>query len=411
MGQLTSCILALSLCGITTSAQTASPPLTLEQQLAAGRSDLILQQGKLSGDGAAKLRAALQPAQYVFLGEDHGLAEVADFAGALYAELQPLGFNTVALEVGPYTARALSHALASRDAGAQQAAFLRRHPMSVAFYNTQEELHFLEHARTLSGDRFKVIGFDQELMGASRWLLEEVAAQHLPPATRELVNRLLAREEAAVEDARKSGRPDLLFMMVAPRDDLELLQTQLEHSHLDATPIRNLLASRDIYTQFFKNGYEGNVMRSLLMRRYFVEAGGAGRKVMLKGGTEHAFKGVNPVDNRDLGNFIAEAAEGAGVRSLHIAMIAASGEQLMFAGAGRPMKATPINQGARDSLLADFKPLLDEAEQHDAWSLFDLQPLRPQLRRLKVGRELARIILGFDYVVIVPRGHPSHEIE
>jgi hypothetical protein len=30
---------------------------------------------------------------------------------------------------------------------------------------------------------------------------------------------------------------------------------------------------------------------------------------------------------------------------------------------------------------------------------------------LKVGRELARIILGFDYVVIVPRGHPSHEIE
>jgi hypothetical protein len=55
-----------------------------------------VENGKLTGPGGAKIRAAVAGTCYVFLGEDHGTAQVAKFADARTSELQPLGFNTFA---------------------------------------------------------------------------------------------------------------------------------------------------------------------------------------------------------------------------------------------------------------------------------------------------------------------------
>ncbi len=150
------------------------------------------------------------------------------------------------------------------------------------------------------------------------------------------------------------------------------------------------------------------------MRQYFTAAGGAepGRKVLLKAGGEHAFKGLNPLRNRDLGNFVAELAEGLQQRSVHILMFAAAGQQLTFAGAGKPMRPMPINVAAKDSPLPSVKPLLQVAAKHPLrWSLFDLRPLRSNFRSLgAVTPEMEKILYGFEFVIVVPKGAASHEI-
>jgi hypothetical protein len=136
----------------------APPRAGLSAQLAANRTDLSVRDQRLEGAGAAVLAAALDGAAFVFLGEDHGVAQVAQFAGTLYAILQPRGFDTLAIEVGPFTARELSAVLRRPDALEAHAAFLRDHPMSVAFYDTSEEFEFLRAAAKASGKKLRIIG-------------------------------------------------------------------------------------------------------------------------------------------------------------------------------------------------------------------------------------------------------------
>lgn len=390
----------------------ATPPApTLAGELAAHRTEVRVENMRIAGDGANLLTEAVHDAQFVFLGEDHGLAQVAQFADALFATLQPLGFNTLALEVGPFTAKELNEAVAAREE--HHRAFLSQHPMTVPFYNTREEFSFLQHARQLSGGRLRIIGFDQELIGSSGLLLEQVEHEKLTPALRATVARLRGDDAAALQKARESRNPTQLFMLTAPRADLESLERELKAARLDAHPIINLLESRHIYELYTgRMQYRNNVERSLLMRKYFHQSypDSSREKVMLKAGGEHAFKGVNPLLNRDLGNHVAELAEGHGGTSVHIIIIAAGGEQLMFAGAGAPMKPMAINAMGRDSQLSAFQPVVEEALKHEGWSLFDLRPLRPIAQRLKMGPEFERVVLGFDFAVIVPKGDPSHEI-
>jgi hypothetical protein len=396
--------------------RAATPPAGLAEQLAANRTDLSVsaQEMRLAGPGTAVLAKATDGAQYVFLGEDHGLAQVAQLATALFAMLQPRGFDALALEVGPFTARQLATALHQSDPLQAHQAFLRDHPMSVAFYNTREEFDFLRAAAKASGERLRVMGFDQELMGNSKALLETVRDQDLPAGTAARVGEMLIAEQDALADARGSGRPDLLYMMTAPLQDLLDLQTALRRARLDSTPIDSLLASRAVYEESGRSGYASNVQRSLLMRQYFTAADSAepGRKILFKGGGEHAFKGLNPLRNRDLGNFIAELAEGRQQRSVHILIFAASGRQLVFTGAGKPMKALPIDLASKDSPLQSVKPLIQAAARHrGSWSLFDLRPLRAKFRSLgKVEPDFEKVLYGFDFAIVVPKADPSHEI-
>jgi hypothetical protein len=108
---------------------------------------------------------------------------------------------------------------------------------------------------------------------------------------------------------------------------------------------------------------------------------------------------------------VAETAEGRGQQGLHILILAGGGDQLAFAGPGKPMQPSAITPNSKDSDLADFLPFINEAAKHDTWSLFDLRPMRPLLRRMKPDPEIERIILGYDFLVIVPKAHPSHEIQ
>lgn len=381
--------------------------------LAAERRDLVLDAGELAGPGGVVLREAAADAHFVLLGEDHGIAEIPAFATALYRLLEPAGFDTLAVEVGPRVASEVERILGMDEHRARFEAFLSEYPFSVAFYDREEELAFLERAAALSGAKFRLVGVDQELMGASKLLLRQAHALARGPEVAARLDALLAAEAKAFARAQRSGDPSDLFMMTADARELAAVREQLAaESPAAARPLDALLASREIYALDAREGWRSNVLRAGLMREHLRAAfTGAWPKMLVKIGAYHAFKGINPLRSRELGNFLAEVAELLGSRSLHLLVVGGQGEQSRFAGIGRPPETAPIAVATPEGGLPALAPFVEIAARHERWSLFDLRPLRPLYRKLSpIDPELERLVYGFDLVLVIPRGTASRPL-
>ena len=148
-------------------------------------------------------------------------------------------------------------------------------------------------------------------------------------------------------------------------------------------------------------------MRLALFKRTLASRLGAQeQKLLVKVGANHAYKGNNPLNNRDIGNFLAERAEGLGQTSLHVIVLAAKGKQLRFTGPGKPHQAALIELDS-----PAFKLLNSAGTTDGSWSLFDLRPLRSGSRKLAAGDiELFNLINGYDFALIIPEGTASAQL-
>src|SRR4029077_19929738 len=139
--------------------------------------------------------------------------------------------------------------------------------------------------------------------------------------------------------------------------------------------------------------------RALLMKHNFVadyqrassnEA--SAPKILLKFGAWHMFKGINPLLNNDLGNYVTELAEGNGTSSVRILILGVNGNQLRFAGIGRPAAPATLDLARdKDSDFLYLKPMFDNLLT-DGFTVFDLRGFRPGFRSLgPVDREMERL--------------------
>ena len=134
------------------------------------RGAISVQDGKLAGPSAEVLRTAMADAQFVALGEDHGIRQIPEFAAALCAELAPHGFHHMGLEIGPYVAPEIEKMARSADGAKQLAEFDKKYPETIAFYNWQEEFAMLQKCEgAASPGHMTIWGLDQEFMGATRF--------------------------------------------------------------------------------------------------------------------------------------------------------------------------------------------------------------------------------------------------
>ncbi|HMF28500.1 MAG TPA: hypothetical protein VKE42_06995, partial [Candidatus Cybelea sp.] len=218
--------------------------------IAAARMPLTFENGVFGGAGAAAIARALDGAQYVMIGEDHGIAEIPAFSTALCAEIAPHGFDTVAIEVGPSTAKVLADALGSADPVAAIARYDAQHPFSIAFYDFSEEYAFLRACRTAMGPtRFALWGLDQELMGSSGALLAAALASAATPPERNALQRLIVQDSADYAKAMKSGDPGDMAMVKFDEAALTSVENELAASGSDAAAILELLESERIYRE------------------------------------------------------------------------------------------------------------------------------------------------------------------
>jgi len=393
------------------------------ETLKKNRASISVKDGKLAGPGAEVLRTALVEAQFVALGEDHGIRQIPEFAAALCAELAPHGFHHMGLEIGAYIAPELEKMARSADGAKQLAEFEKNYPETIAFYNWQEEFAMLQKCESAaSPGHLTIWGLDQEFMGATGFLADKILATNPGPEAKAAIETLLKETIEAHATATKTGSPGDLFMMTAKQDELDRVRGLLKkQGKPEAQKLFDaLLVSREIYQKNMADDYYlSNRQRALLMKKNFSEpfaassqSNGVLPKVFFKFGAYHMFRGINPLHSSELGNLISEAAEANQLKSVHILIAGVKGEQLRFAGIGKPAEAGPLDlAGDKDSPFLFFKPLFD-TQVENSWTLYDLRALRDGFSKYgKIDPELERVIFGYDFVVFIPDPKASHLVE
>lgn len=408
-------LLALALV-LAARAAAATP---LDDAIAKARAPIAVEGGKLSGAGADVLRPALDAANFVMLGEDHGIAQTPAFGAALCAELAPHGFHHLALEVGPSVAPQLEQFARAGDGAAREAAFARKYPETIAFYDWKEERDMLAScARASTAQPLQLWGLDQELMGAPVYVLAQILATHPGPAGKAAIEALVRADAAAHAAAAKTGDYGKLWLISAPQAELDGAAAALakdgspEAQHLFAS----LVESRAIYLgQSGPDPYLSNRERAKLMKRTFLDdlsaaahAEKAFPKVMIKLGAWHLYRGLNPLRSSEMGNLIGEAAEGHGVEAVNILVLGVKGQQLQVAGVSRTPRPVALDLTKPGSDFAFLAPFFAAMEPH-GWTLFDLRGFRPHFRKLgTLDPELERVIFGYDFLLLVPDPRPEH---
>jgi erythromycin esterase-like protein len=393
-----------------------------DKKLVENRYELNLKDGHLSGAGSEVLEKAVSGAQFILIGEQHGNTETPEFVSAVCDLAVPQGFHTMALETGPLIAGQLENWISRSDWRGYVAEFEKEFPDSIPFYNLQDEADLLAHCRQRAGDApFHLWGLDQEFYGESRFLLETLLRDDPDKPATAKVRQMLLENDQAYRRAISTGNVADTFMLAAPESEVqELKQLVSRQNNPAAQAVLNAFVdSRAIYRKHLEGeGYDSNRLRAAMMKELFTRryeqatrAQGKPAKVLLKFGSAHLYKGINPLHNDDLGNFVTELADGHGSVSLHINVIGAKGADAAFAAPGQPpqIEAFDLLQDTSPS-VAFVKPLIAH-RLPEGWTLFDLRGLREDFNSLPpMDEELERLIFGYDILIVVPNFTPSTPI-
>jgi len=256
-------------------------------------------------------------------------------------------------------------------------------------------------------------------MGASKYLLDQMAEQPLGPLAKSKIEAFRKLESDDYRRASESGDPRELFMVKIKEEELFALQKLLTApKEMPALAMLNsLIESRSIYTKNMTpgQGYSSNTQRARLMKQY---VGGhltlaPAQRMLLKAGAVHVFRGYNPLGagSREIGNYLAEYAEGRGQKSLHVLVLASKGQQAQFAGIGRASATTEIEKVDTKSAMAGVLPFFAAAKEHKEWSLFDVRPLLGSAKSLANGDSSAQgMIQGYDFVLVIPDGNATSDL-
>jgi hypothetical protein len=387
-------------------------PSALEQKLREVRFDLRIENGRYTGAAAPVLEDAVDRAQYVLIGEDHITREIPQFTATMCDEMARHGLSAVAVETGPQVAKFVSSLFGTPDRLARMAALTHHYPDSVAFLNIQEENDLVEHcSEVASRSNFHLWGLDQEFLGSAGWLLDQILATPLGPASRAAITHLKDEVQRDAAQAKETGDPSNLFLLSASDRALNDVAALLQR---EGSPAANalfdeLVESHEIYLKNAQRSPESNSQRARLLKQNFsrdLQAAGDPRhqRVLLKFGDWHLYKGFNPLNQRDLGNYVAELADSQGSISLHICILGAKGMHRMYAGYGRPTKVERFVLD-EDRDYRWLKPAIDN-QLPNAWTLFDLRKMRFQALSA-VDPDMERLIYGYDLLIIIPEVTPA----
>ena len=398
------------LCTVALAAQTTPPP-DLGQKLREVRFDLRIENGKFTGSAAPVLQTAIAQAKYVAIGEDHITAEIPQFASAVCDAMAPLGLAAMAIEVSPRAAAFVTSTFGKPDRLARMAALMEKYPDAVAFQNVKQENDLADHCASAAGaQKFHLWGLDQEFAGSAGWLLDEILETHPGPQATAAIQRLKEEERQDAISA-EANDPSKLFMLSVSTKELDAAAALLRsEGNLKANiDFHELTNSRQIYLLNQQGSPESNSVRARLLKenlRDDIEASklSPSAKVLLKFGDWHLYKGFNPLQQRDLGNYVAELADGEGSTSLHICVLGAKGTHFSYGGYKKPGNLTPFVMD-EDSDYKWMTPLIKN-QVASGWTLYDLRKLRFQgLGSTDVN--LTRLIYGYDLLVVIPELTPG----
>ncbi len=407
-------VAALIVCaGLSGTAAATTPSSDLTALLRAGRHRLVLRHGALNGDGAPILRQALHDAQFIAIGEQHGTQEVPQFVAAVCRAMAQDGLDALAVEAGPFAVAHIQPWTQQRDGAGMLRLTEQDFPDFIAFFAWKQEFDLLTACETAVQPPPALWGLDQEFLGAPAFLLQSATKAGGDDAVNAAARALLDQCRGFTRESVASGDWKKSCVFRLSDADLARLHAAVVRGggpHL-ITLVSALLKTRHIYTQHETgHAYEANRERALLLKANFLTDYNAlsahlkrPPRVLLKFGANHLYRGFDTTNLADLGNFVTEFADGLGTTSLHIAVLGLRGTSAENAGPGKPSKvATMQPAGMTGGEFGFLGPLVAQADA-DGMTMFDMRPLRSHLASIEpIDRELERLILGYDLVILIP---------
>ncbi len=394
------------LCAASAHAQTVAP-LTFAERLAQAGSPLTVRPEGFSGPGAAILSNAIDASRYVLIGESHLSREIPAFTTNVCRLMAPGGLTAMVVEIGPEAAGAVNAMMRAPDREQRISDFMSAHPDAMAFLNSRAEGQTAADCAGVAGPDFTLWGLDQEFFGASGYLFEQMLAAGPGPLARAQIEALAEQERTAMQAALASGSPMDLFLFKVTDATLDEAAAAIDQDGGDRAKalFAALRETRAIYQASQSGRGDPNGRRARLMKRtlaaHFAEAPQA--RVLMKFGAYHLYRGFNPLGQRDVGNFVAEHADGVGVRSLNLIVVGARGVEAGYDGVGRQVKVHDFDvmtdeesDWRKDVMLA--RP---SGTAPGDWFLVDLRRLRSaDLEALTP--EWRELIRGYDLAVVAP---------
>ncbi len=377
----------------------ATPQARLLAALQANRLPLTMTDGP-AGPGWDWLLQQARDARFTLIGEEHGVAETAQFAAALFTALRGSGYNRMAIELSPIIAEDIE--TAGRRKGLQGILDFFAEPTTWSPMYLREEAQFLASVVNAAPKNARVLwGFDRELF-SDRYLIARLEPK-VPSRARASFAKLKAASTSAWSQQTPflfSGQDPAVVSAVRadwpnPDHDSDLILRTLE-----GTLAINAVAQTG-------TAWDSAQRRALWMRNNFAdrlreERGSASPKVMFKFGYNHMIRGANYVNIFDLGAITDEVAALGEARAFHILVLPGPGSHQAVLGPGRSFNSVSSDDfdefKAGDQRLTRVLPNAT-ATGHE---VIDLRPLRTlAMRGLESWNpDVVRTIHGYDAAVI-----------
>ncbi len=399
---------------ITVAAASAQAPpalmaSSLPQHLEAARFGLRVDNGVLSGSGAAVLTEAITQSKYILIGEDHLTREIPQLTTAICNFAAKQGLTGMALEVSPEAAAFMMRSVNAPDRWQQMIAQTQAYPWSIAFLDSRQENDMVaDCAHASHHPDFHLWGLDYNFLGSAGWLIDMMLAAKPGAEARAALLRLKTDEQQDATAAKAGGNISALFLE-SEKSQAEIDEAQPAIDHDGGAEVQRifaeLIASYRIYREYAQDDHASDVMRAKLLKVNFRDAmsrippSQKTGKIIVKFGDNHLYKGLNTMHDLNLGDYIAETAEMEGQDSLHICVLGAGGKTSAFTGYGQPTNIQPDSTAA-DPMYRWMEPFLAK-QIPGQWTLYDLRALRFKIPG-PLDSGLRRILDGYDLLVIVP---------
>jgi hypothetical protein len=390
-----------------------SPAARLLDALQGNRLPLTMSDGP-AGRGWDWLVQEARDARFTLIGEEHGVAETAQFSAALFTALRGSGYSRMAIELSPIIAQDIE--AAARRNGLQGIVDFFARPDTWSPLYLREEAQFLAAVINAAPASERILwGLDREIF-SDRYLIAKLEAR-VPRRARESFMRLKEASTNALARQQQNPSPANLFLFSQdpsvvsavraawsnPDRESDTILRTLEESLFISTAART--ASNWAYSQ-----RRAQWNRDNLAARLREEWGrGAPPKVMLKFGYNHMIRGANYVNTFDLGAMADEVAALSGGRAFHILLLPGPGSRQAVLGPGRSFVS--VSSDEFDEFRTGDQRLTRVLSNANATGheVIDFRALRPLAQRGLEGwnPDVVRTIYGYDAAVIWKGAHAS----
>ena len=379
-----------------------SPQARLLEALQKNRIPLTMSNAQPPGRGWDWLVEKARDARFTLIGEEHGVAETAQLATALFKALRGSGYSRLAIELSPIIAQDIE--AAARRNGLQGILDFYATPTTWSPQYLREEAQLIASAVAGAPRNERVVwGFDREIF-SDRYLMSRLEPK-VPQRARAAFARL--KQASAASWAQQtpfifSQNPDPAVVSAVraawpnPDRDSDMILRTLEESLAINAVAQTGTAwdSSERRAQWMRNSFAERLREE--QRR------GSQPKVMMKAGYNHMIRGENYVNIFDLGSMPDEVAALSGGRAFHVIALPGPGSRQAVLAAGRSF--TSVSSDEFDEFKAGDQRLTKvlsnaNATGHD---VIDLRALRPLATRgLDAwNSDVIRTILGYDAAVI-----------